>query len=521
LISDNASSWINTSVGSTGSSIEGWQWVLFSVPWVESIGSWSLGGSTGENGVLNSFEVWISNRWVVERSESWLGLWSLVSLSEDEVETESEDQQKSESQESEVKSIINLVDTIVIRVVTQVEQSSGGDSGTEGEQQSVDTQNVVWPDVEFLNTLATGWVQSTNGVGTIFPNEGSVSLGTGRSGWEILSWAPSWSEFILVNWSKISLAVSIWVSVSSSLPDVSQQETGAGKSEDEQDQRDHTQNEESSSVSEESNNDSKSTNNDTNNTENLEELSVEKAESAVDSIVVEFESFFTPVDHQPTEDDESEAGKVESIGGELESVVGNSPGSVSTESESEGSDGGENDQPVKDSSISSPGLTRAPSVWHMSVPFVSVSSPRGDSAQVSWLVESQPEGGSSEVNGEDQRTSESEEGKSRAWWLSLNDLSTGTGTPGSNGETDEHTEGSHKSVPESDTSSVSVVEDPTEDQGNKTGDTSEGSEDHSELGVSDFVFNVSWFSGEEVVSLEKRDFFISLGFQRECIVLEG
>jgi hypothetical protein len=66
-----------------------------------------------------------------------------------------------------------------------------------------------------------------------------------------------------------------------------------------------------------------------------------------------------------------------------------------------------------------------------------------------------------------------------------------------------------------------VVQDPGEDQGNKAGDSGDGTEDHSELGVSDFVFNVSGFTSEEIVSLEEGDLFISgsLGLQRESVVL--
>jgi hypothetical protein len=409
----------------------------------------------------------------------------------------------------------------VIGVIRQVEQGSSGDSGTEGEQQRVDTQNVEWPDVVFLDTLATSWVQSSGSIASIFPNEGSVSLSASRSSGEVLIWAPSWSEFILVDWSEVTLTLSIWVSVGSSLPDISQQETSKGDGENEQDKGNHTQNEESGSVSEESNNNSEGTNNDTSNSDSLKELSVEKTESLVSLEFVPFEGFFTPVDHQPSEDNETNAGEVQSVGSKLESVVSNGPGSISTESKSEGSDSSENDEPVEDSSVSSPGLSKIPIVWHVSVPFVSGRGPRSDSAQVSWLVESQPKGSSSEVNGEDQRTGKGKEGESTAWRLSNSNAGSSSSSPSGNGETDEHTEGSHEGVPEGDASSVSVVQDPSKNQSNKAGNTGDGSEDHGELGISDFVFNVSWFSGEEVVSLKKRDFVISLGLQRKSVVLEG
>lgn len=288
--------------------VEGRQSVGLGVVRVESVVGWGSGDSVGDDGVVDSLEVWIVDTWVVEGSERLVGVSDSVWLSEDEVETESDDQEKGDSQEGEVESVVDLVDSVVVGVIRQVEEGSSGDGGTEGEQQSVDTQNVEWPDVVFFHTLATGWVQSTGRVTSIFPNSSSVLFSTCLSISKIFIWTPSWCKFILMNWSEVSLTVSIWVSVSSSLPNVSQQETSTSDCEDEQDQGNHTQNEESSSVSEESDDDGESSDNDTGNTESLEELGVEGGVSAVGLELVPLEGFFGPVDHQPSEDDESDAG---------------------------------------------------------------------------------------------------------------------------------------------------------------------------------------------------------------------
>jgi len=66
---------------------------------------------------------------------------------------------------------------------------------------------------------------------------------------------------------------------------------------------------------------------------------------------------------------------------------------------------------------------------------------------VSWLVKSQPQSGSREVNGEDQRGSEGDEGESGTWRLSFGDGGTGSGAPGGDDETYEHTDCAHDGVP--------------------------------------------------------------------------
>lgn len=285
------------------------------------------------------------------------------------------------------------------------------------------------------------------------------------------------------------------------VPDLSEEETSDAHQDEDQDDLDGSDDEVSNSGLDQVDDGVQDGQNEGNNCEDLSKREQVSSEfSGECSLVVE--GLLDPVDDQEGEDGDGQESDDEGPSDQVVSVPNNRSGGVGDEGKAEGRQNGEEGNPPDHSSVGNPSVGERRSRLHSVIPQTLVGFEANEVVEVDRSVQNEPDSLDQVVGDENQAANENDTGEDGAWLAAASDGSGSAGSPGGASTGEEDTDNQPDSVPEEGSGSFSIVENPGQDHCHQLEDNCSTSKGQSQIGVSDFVLDVSGFTCEEIVSLQ-------------------